>query len=74
MTWQGILIIVGLAGALAGLIILVLPVPRLWSSHRRRAGFLLAAGLLVAVVGFASVRCGCVLPPIDPRASSIGRP
>jgi hypothetical protein len=46
---------------------LVWPMPRLWISNRRRAGVVLAAGLLMAGAGFVMPhRCGCALPPIDP--------
>jgi uncharacterized membrane protein HdeD (DUF308 family) len=73
MTWQGVLIIIGVVGALAGLITLVRPMPRFWISGRWRAGILLAAGLLIAGAGYATQRCGCALPPIDPSASLIGK-
>jgi hypothetical protein len=74
MTWQGIVVIIGAAVALAGVIALARPVPRLWISDRRRAALVLLAGLLIAGVGFLSARhCGCVLPPINPPTSSIGK-
>ena len=67
MTLEGLLIIVGVAVALAGSIMLVWPMPRLWISNRRRAGVVLAAGLLMTGAGFVMPhRCGCALPPIDP--------
>jgi hypothetical protein len=67
MSLEGLLMTVGVAVALAGSITLVWPVPRVWISNRRRAGLVLAAGLLITGVGFlAPHRCGCALPPIDP--------
>jgi hypothetical protein len=72
MTLEGVLIIVGAAVVLAGSITLLWPVPRFWVSNRRRAGLVLAAGLLMVGVGFlAPHRYGCALPPIDP--GMIGR-
>jgi cytochrome c biogenesis protein CcdA len=73
MNWQGVLIIIGLVVALAGLITLVRPMPRFWISNRWRAGLVLAAGLVIAGSGFASGRCGCALPPINPPISSTGK-
>jgi len=69
MTWQGVLILVGLAGSLIGLGTLVRPLPRLWISTRRRAGLLLVASLAIGASGLAAAwwmrTCGCQLPPIN---------
>jgi hypothetical protein len=66
MTLEGPLMTVGVAVALAGSITLAWPGSRVWISNRRRAGIVLAAGVLTGVGFLAPHRCGCQLPPIDP--------
>jgi hypothetical protein len=68
MLWPILLTAIGVIGALAGLATLIKPRARIFIPTRRRAGILLALGLLLAGGGVAwalrEPRCGCALPPV----------
>lgn len=68
MPWPMLLTSIGVIGALAGLATLFKPRARLFIPTRRRAGVLLAVGLLVAGGGIVwslqKPGCGCAIPPV----------
>jgi hypothetical protein len=70
MTWQAILMLAALAGALLAIVALIRPLPRLWLGTRWRAGFVLAANLVMGAIAIAFPphdHCGCK-PPIHREA------